>query len=75
MRSQYVFLIKETVITPQSLEQSDCGDILREMLKQGFYLSRIHIFANNSKDALEKFLVVTKNHEHELTARTIICGS
>lgn len=73
MKNHYVFLIKEETITPQSLEDEYCGDVLREAIRQGFYLSRIHVFATTNKDALEKFLTITRTYQDELTIRTMIC--
>lgn len=73
MKNNYVFLIKEKTITPQSLEEDCCGDVLRETIRQGFYLSRIHVFAANNKEALEKFLILTEVYPEELATRTIIC--
>lgn len=73
MNNHYVFLIKEKSITPQSLDEDCCGEVLRETLRQGFHLSRIHILAANSKEALERFLKVTGSFQEELTMRTMIC--
>ncbi len=73
MKSHYVFLIKEGSITPQSLDDGYCGDVLRETLRQGFHISRIHVHATSSKEALENFLIIMKPYQEELTVRTMIC--
>lgn len=69
----FIFLLKEKTITPQSLEEECAAEVICEMLRQQFYISRIHVFAGSNQEALDKFINIAKSHQRELSAGTILC--
>nr|AFO66346.1 hypothetical protein SESS1296_03602 [Salmonella enterica subsp. salamae serovar Sofia] len=74
MRKQYfIFLLKGKTVTPQSLEEPCAEKVICEMLRQQFYLSRIHIFAATSQEALEKFQKLTQYYTSDLSPEVILC--
>lgn len=54
-KQRFIFLLKGEVVTPQSLEDPDAGEIIRAALNQSFSISRIHVLAKNNHEALAKF--------------------
>ena len=72
-KQHFIFLLKGKVVTPQSLEDSDAGEIIRSALSQNFYLSRVHIMARNSAEALEKFQQMTECYAEENGMAVILC--
>jgi|GEM_PF-1757954 hypothetical protein len=72
-KQHFIFLLKGKVVTPQSLEDPDAGEIIRVLLLQRFYLSRIHIQAKNNHDALEKFQQITETYPAEISMDVIAC--
>ncbi|WP_108652512.1 hypothetical protein [Dongshaea marina] len=50
--TRYVFLTKDDVTVPQSLEDTDAGEILISLLRQGFTLSPYQVMATDAKDAI-----------------------
>lgn len=74
MRKQYfIFLLKGKTVTPQSLEEPRAEKMIGEMLRQQFYISRIHVFAATSQEALDKFYKLTECYTSELSPEIILC--
>lgn len=69
----FIFLLKEKTVTPQSLEEASAAEVICEMLRQQFYISRIHVLADSNQKALDKFMKISRHHQSELSAETIIC--
>ncbi|WP_413737435.1 hypothetical protein ACL2XP_04860 [Sodalis sp. RH21] len=55
----FIFLLKDGVVTPQSLEDPDAGTIIRAVLLQQFAISPIHIRAADNHQALAEFQRLT----------------
>ncbi len=72
-KQHFIFLLKGKVVTPQSLEDPDAGEIIRLLLLQRFYLSRVHIQAKNNHEALEKFQQITETYSAETSTGVIDC--
>ncbi|WP_300000073.1 hypothetical protein [uncultured Cedecea sp.] len=72
-KKYFIFLLKEKTVTPQSLEEPCAEKMICEMLRQQFYISRIHIVAATSQEALEKYQKLTKYYTGELSSRVILC--
>lgn len=72
-KKYFIFLLKENTVTPQSLEDPCAGKVICEMLRQQFYISRIHIVAATGQEALEKYHKLTKYYTSELSSRIILC--
>lgn len=74
MRKQYfIFLLKGRTVTPQSLEEPCAEKVVCDLLRQQFYLSRIHIVASTGQEALDKFQKLTKCYTSELSLEVILC--
>ncbi len=71
-KQHFIFLLKGEVVTPQSLGDPDAGAIIRAVLLQGFYLSRIHIMAVDGREALRKFQRMTEFYAEETKAEVIL---
>ncbi len=61
-KQRFIFLLKGEVVTPQSLEDPDAGEIIRAALCQSFYISPMHVLAKNNHDALGKFQLLTEGY-------------
>ncbi len=72
-KQHFIFLLKGEVVTPQSLTEQDAGEIIRSLLLQRFYLSRIHIQAKNNYEALEKPHQITEIYSAEIKMNVIEC--
>ncbi|NDL64114.1 hypothetical protein [Acerihabitans arboris] len=70
-QQHFIFLRKADVITPQSLDDPDAGDIIRSVLLQGFSISPVHILAASSHAALDKFQRVTAGEADHSPTRLI----
>lgn len=55
MNKDFIFLVHNDVVVPQSLEDSDAGEIIRALLKQGFYIPPFRICAEDSTQAFRQF--------------------
>lgn len=55
MNKNFIFLVHKDVVVPQSLEDADAGEIIRALLKQGFYIPPFRICAEDSTQALRQF--------------------
>lgn len=51
----YIFLIKDEIIVPQSLEDENCGQIIGSLVEQGFFLSDVHLMSTDSAMALKMY--------------------
>ena len=49
----YVFLIKDEIIVPQSLDDEYCGQIIASLVEQGFFLSDVN---HTKKDVVQSAL-------------------
>ncbi|XBS68852.1 hypothetical protein ABK905_20140 [Acerihabitans sp. KWT182] len=47
-KQRFVFLMKGDVVTPQSLEDPDAGEIIRAALCQRFFISPLQVLAKTA---------------------------
>lgn len=56
MNKRYIFLIKGSVIT-QLCDDEPYSELIRDqLLRQGFYISHLHIYASNDALAYQKYI-------------------
>ncbi|GLR08487.1 hypothetical protein COO59_18710 [Mixta theicola] len=55
MNKLFIFLINQDVVVPQSLEESDAGEIIHHLLQQEFYIPPVRIRAADSGKAFRQF--------------------
>ena len=51
----YVFLIKDEIIVPQSLDDEYCGQIIASLVEQGFFLSDVNLVSTDSVTAVKMY--------------------
>ncbi len=51
----YIFLIRNGIIVPQSLEDEHCGGIINSLMSQGFSLSDFNTESPDSSMALKLY--------------------
>lgn len=51
----YIFLIKDDIIVPQSLEEEYCGEIINSLIEQCFVLSDFNVSSPDSTTALKMY--------------------
>ncbi len=64
-KQRFVFLLKGEVVTPQSLEDPDAGEIIRAALSQSFAISPMHVLAKNNHEAFDKFQLLSEGYSSE----------
>jgi len=64
-KQRFVFLLKGEVVTPQSLEDPDAGEIIRASLCQSFSISLLHVLAKDNYEALAKFQLLSDGYPRE----------
>ncbi|WP_132926501.1 hypothetical protein [Sodalis ligni] len=64
-KQRFIFLLKGEVVTPQSLDDPDAGEIIRAALCQSFAISHLHVLAKNSREALAKYQLLSEGYSSE----------
>ena len=64
-KEHFVFLRKGTMIVPQSLDDAESGEVIKSLIQQKFDVSRLHVWARNNREALERHtqLIMANNTE------------
>lgn len=55
MTKKFIFLIKNQVVTQVCQDEEYSEQITEQLLKQGFYISHHHIYADNDRKAMAKY--------------------
>lgn len=70
---RYLFVIKDNVIVPININESDVGEIILSLLKEFYFLSPIQINALSSKEAMHKFLTMKNNLDLNEIKESMLC--
>ena len=55
MTKKFIFLIKNQVVTQVCQDEEYSEEITEQLLRQGFYISHHHIYADNDRKAMAKY--------------------
>ncbi|WP_024871228.1 hypothetical protein [Tolumonas lignilytica] len=55
MTKKFIFLIKDRVVTQICLSEPYSEEITQQLLKQGFYMARHQVYADNDRKAMAKY--------------------
>lgn len=55
MTKKFIFLIKSRVVTQVCQDEPYSEEITQQLLKQGFYISHHHVYAENDRKAMTKY--------------------
>lgn len=55
MIGRYIFLVKGKAVTQVCDDEPNSEIIIRQLMQQGFYISHLHIYANNDEQAFMKY--------------------
>ncbi|WNN45538.1 MULTISPECIES: hypothetical protein [Winslowiella] len=72
-KQHFIFFIKGKIVVPQSLDEAGAGEVIRSVLLQQFNISRLHIIAENNKEALDKFALISATAADDPLKEVVIC--
>ncbi len=55
MTKKFIFLIKNQVVTQVCQDEEYSEEITQQLLKQGFYMARHQVYADNDRKAMAKY--------------------
>ncbi len=61
MTMKFIFLIKNRVVTQVCQDEPYSEEITRQLLRQGFYISHHHVYADDDKKAMAKYHELQQN--------------
>ena len=56
MNSRYIFLVKGDAVTQICDDEPESEEIKLQLLKQGFYISHLHVYASSDRLAFQKYI-------------------
>ncbi len=56
MNKRYIFLVKGNAVTQLCDDEPESESIRDQLLRQGFYISHVHVYAANDRLAYKKYI-------------------
>ncbi len=56
MNHRYIFLVKGNAVTQLCDDEPQSEEIRHQLLRQGFYISHLHVYAANDRIAYQKYI-------------------